>query len=114
MLKSSLCGYSDTYILIKGRIAIAAAEANAALRQADGRNKQVLLKKYALFTDCITKINNRQIDHANDLNVEMSMCNLREDNDNYSKTFRNFWRDCIGEPMLLSQIQYQNKRNNLC
>ena len=56
MLKSSLFCYNYTYILVKGRIAIAAAGANAVSRQADGRNKQVLLKNYASFTDCITKI----------------------------------------------------------
>ena len=39
MLKSSLCDYSDAYILFKGKITITGAGANAAARQADGRGK---------------------------------------------------------------------------
>ena len=37
--KSSLCDYSDAYILVKGRITITGAGADAAARQADERNK---------------------------------------------------------------------------
>ena len=43
MLKSSLCDYSDAYILVKGTIIIAGAGADAAARQADERDKTVLL-----------------------------------------------------------------------
>ena len=39
MLKTSLCDYSDTYILVKGRITIAGVGDNAGARQADERNK---------------------------------------------------------------------------
>ena len=35
MLKSSLCDYSDAYILVKGRITITGEGNTAALRQAD-------------------------------------------------------------------------------
>ena len=35
MLKSSLCDYSDAYILIKGKITITGAGADVATRQAD-------------------------------------------------------------------------------
>ena len=37
MLKLILCSYSDAYILVKGRITITGAGANAAERQADKR-----------------------------------------------------------------------------
>ena len=37
MLKSSLCHYSDAFILVKGRITIARARDDAAARQADER-----------------------------------------------------------------------------
>ena len=40
MLKSSLCDYSDAYILVKGTIKITGAGANAAARQADERDKR--------------------------------------------------------------------------
>ena len=37
MLRSSLCDYSDVYILVKGTITIAGAGADAAARHADER-----------------------------------------------------------------------------
>ena len=39
MLKSSLCDYSDSYILVKGKITITGAGDDAAARQADERVK---------------------------------------------------------------------------
>ena len=47
MLKSSLCNYGDAYILVKGRIKITGAGADAAARQADERNKGVMFKNCA-------------------------------------------------------------------
>ena len=38
MLKSSLCDYADTYILVKGTITITGAGDDAAARRADKRN----------------------------------------------------------------------------
>ena len=55
MLKSILCDYSNAYILVKGRIPITGAEANAAKRQADERNKGVIFKSCAPFTNCKLK-----------------------------------------------------------
>ena len=46
MLKSSLCDYSDAYILVKGTITIAGAGADAAARQAGERNKGVAFKNW--------------------------------------------------------------------
>ena len=40
MLKSSLCDYSDAYIPLKWTIRIIGAEADAAARQEDEKNKQ--------------------------------------------------------------------------
>ena len=42
MLKSSLCDYSDPYILFKGTISITGAGADAAVRQPDERDKSVI------------------------------------------------------------------------
>ena len=56
MLKSSLCDYSDAYILVKGTMAIAPAPAPAV--NLDKNNKEVVFKSCAPFTDCITEINN--------------------------------------------------------
>ena len=44
MLKSSLCDYSDAYILVKGTITITGAGADAAARRADERDKVGHLK----------------------------------------------------------------------
>ena len=76
MLKSSLCGYSDAYILVKGTITIAGAGADAAARQADERDKGVAFKNCAPFTNCIIEINNTQVDNAKDIDIVMSMYNL--------------------------------------
>ena len=47
MLKSSLCDYSDAYILVKRRITIIGVGNDPAPRQADGRNKGVIFKSCA-------------------------------------------------------------------
>ena len=96
MLKSSLCDYSDAYILVKGNIAIAGAGDNAAARQADERDKGVVFKNCAPFTNCISEINNTQVDNSKDIEIVMSMYNLIEYSDKYAKTserLRQYYRD---------------------
>ena len=66
MLKSSLCDYSDAYILVKGRITIAGEGAHAVARHADERDKGVAFKNCAPFINCISEVNNTQIDNAKD------------------------------------------------
>ena len=44
--------------------------------------------------DCITEINNTQVDNAKDLDVVMPMYNLIEYSDNYSKTPRTLYHIC--------------------
>ena len=85
MLRSSLCGYSDAYILVKGNISVN----NTAGAGADANNtdKKVIFKNCAPFTDCISKINNTQVDNAKDIDIVMPMYNVKEYSDNYSKTF---------------------------
>ena len=92
MLKSSLCDYIDAYILVKGRITIAGAGDDAAVRQADERDEGVAFKNCAPFTNCISEINNTQVDNAKDIDIVMPMYNLIEYSDNYVKTSSNFWR----------------------
>ena len=46
------------------------------------------------FTSCISKINNTQIDDAEYIDIVMSMYNLIEYSDNYSKTFGSLWQHC--------------------
>ena len=60
MLRSSLCDYSDAYILVKGNISVNNTAADGAA--ANNTNKKVIFKNCAPFTDCISKINNTQVD----------------------------------------------------
>ena len=55
MLKSSLCDYSDAYILVKGRIAITGAEVDDAARQVDERNKVAVFTNFSSFIICNRK-----------------------------------------------------------
>ena len=90
MLKSSLCDYSDAYILVKRKITIAGARDDAAARQADERDKGVAFKNCARFTNCISEINNTQIDNCKDIDIVMPLYNLLEYCDNYAKTSGGF------------------------
>ena len=98
MLKSSLCDYPDSYILIKGTITIAGAGDDAAARQANERYKGVVFKNCAPFTNCISEINNTQVDNAKDIDIVMPMYNLIEYSDNYAKTSGNLWKYYRDEP----------------
>ena len=80
MLRSSLCDYSDAYILVKGNITVNnTAGAGAA---ANNINKKVIFKNCAPFTNCVSEINNTQIDNTEYIDIEMSMYNLIEYTDN--------------------------------
>ena len=72
-LRSSLCYYSDAYVLVKGTITVgntAAADANA-----NNTNKKVIFKNCVPFISCISRINNTQIDDAHYIDVVMPMYN---------------------------------------
>ena len=92
MLRSILCDYSDAYILVKGNITVnnTAADGPAA----NNTNKKVLFKNCAPFTNCISKINNKDIDNAKCIDIVMPMYNLIEYSDNYSKTSGSLWQYC--------------------
>ena len=98
MLKSSFCDYSDAYILVKGTITINGRGADAAARQADERDKGVSFKNCAPFINCISEINNTQIDNAKDIDIVMPMYNLIEYSDNYAKTSGSLWQYFRDDP----------------
>ena len=71
MLKPSLCDCSDAFILAGGTITVTALAAGG------GNNGiEVVFTSCAPFIDCISEINNTQIDNAKDIDVVMSMYNL--------------------------------------
>ena len=92
MLKSNLCDYADACIFVKGRITISGARDDAAARQLNEKNKGVTFKNCAPFTKCTTKINNTDIDNAQDLDIVMPMYNLIKYSDNSSKTSGSLWQ----------------------
>ena len=97
MLRSSICDYSDAYIIAKGTITVARLAAPA---PADTAGKEVVFKNCAPFTDCKSKINNTQIDNAEEIDIVMPMYNLIEYSDNYSKTSGNLWQYYRDKPAL--------------
>ena len=56
MLRSSLCDYSDAYILVQGNVTVNNTAVAGAV--ANKTNKKVTCKNCAPFTNCISKINN--------------------------------------------------------
>ena len=57
ILKSSICDYSNAYIIFKGNIGV------------NNANENVIIKNCAPFIDCINKISNTQVDNAKDIDV---------------------------------------------
>ena len=84
MIRSSLCDYKNAYILAKGTITVPNTAAAGAAE--NNTNKKLIFKNCAPFTDCITKINNTQVDDAQKIDIVMPMYNLIEYSDTYLKT----------------------------
>ena len=61
MLRSDLCDFSDAYIVVEGHITLEGDN------DANKRNKNLAFKKNAPFINCISKINGKKIDNAEDL-----------------------------------------------
>ena len=80
-IKSSLCDYSDIFILVTGNITVAA-----------DNDRDVAFKNCAPFSTCTTKINHVFVDKANHIYIALPMHNLNEYSDNYSDTSGSLWR----------------------
>ena len=63
-LESSLCDYSDAYILVTGNI------------NSRGNDTKSAFKNCAPFRTCITQINETFVDEAKHINITMPMYNL--------------------------------------
>ena len=66
--------------------------------EADKKNKELIFKICAPFTDCISEINSTLVDNIKDLDVVMLMYNLIKYNSNYSKSFGSLWQCYRDEP----------------
>ena len=84
--KSSLCDYSDAFILVTGNITVAA-----------DNDTDFAFKDCAPFFTCTTKISDSLVDEAHHFYIAMPMYNLTEYNDNYSDTSGNLWQFKRGE-----------------
>ena len=84
MLRSDFCDYSDTYLVGKGTITVTDPDNNM-------YDKKKTFKNNALFTSCISKINNTLIDNAEYLDFVMLMYNLIENSKNYSQITESLW-----------------------
>ena len=89
-LESSLCDYSDAYILVTWNITVTrrnAANEDIALNAAT----QVVFKNCAPFKNFRTEINDTFVDSADFINITMPMYNLIEYRDSYSDTSGSLW-----------------------
>ena len=72
---------SDAYILVSGTISVANTTSEGAT--AKNNNKKLVFKNCTPFNDCISKINNTQVDNAKDIDIVMPMYYLIECRDDY-------------------------------
>ena len=96
MLRSDLCDFSYSYIVVKGKSTVTNPNN-------DPYEKKLALKNNALilihkFLSCISKINNTLIDNAEDLDIVMPLYNLLEYNKNHRKTIGSLWNYYRDEP----------------
>ena len=94
MIRLDLCDYSNTYIVVKGRISVSGTN------NANRRNKNLILKNNYPFRSCISKMNNTFIKNEADLDIVMPTYNLLEYSENYSRTsetLRNYYRDELSD-----------------
>ena len=80
--ESTICDYSDAYILVTRTIVVVGGN----------NNTKVAFKNCAPFRKCRTEINETFIDEAEHINIAMPMYNLIEYRDNYSDTSGSLWQ----------------------
>ena len=90
-IESSLCDYSDAYILVTGNIAVKRRNADDTADIALGAITQIAFKNCAPFEKCSTEIDGTLADYANFINFTMPMYNLIEYSGNYSDTSGSLW-----------------------
>ena len=112
MLKSSLCDYSDAYILVKETITVDNTAAEGAA--ANNANEKVIFKNCAPFTNCISEINNTQVDNTKDIDIVMPLYNLIEYSDSYAKTSGSLWQYCLDKSALnIADAIVDSREDNL-
>ena len=113
MIRSNLCSYSDAYILVKGTITVPNMAATSAA--VNHTNKKVIFTNCAPFIDCITELNNTQVEDAQNIDVVMPMYNLIEYSDAHSKLSGSLWEHYRDKPALdvnSELIEFPANNNN--
>ena len=90
-IESSLCDYSDAYILVTGDIAVKKRNDDNTNNIDITQATQVVFKNCAPFNKCKTEINETFVDEVDFFNFTMPMYNLIEYSDNYSDTSGSLW-----------------------
>ena len=76
LIESSVCDFSDAYILITGNINVTGGD----------HNTKVIFKNCTPFEKSSTEIDGTLVNEANFINITMPIYNLIEYSDNYSDT----------------------------
>ena len=85
-IKSSLCDYSDPFILVTGNITVTS-----------NSDTDVAFKNCAPFSTCKTVIIDVFVDEASHIYIAMPMYNLIKYSDNYSDTSGSLWQFKLDE-----------------
>ena len=104
-----MCDYSDAYILVTGNIKV--ENGNDATR--------VAIKNCHPFTKASFKLNNEQVDTADNLDLTMNLVNMLEYSDNYADTTGSLYqykrpeprdanRNAVNLATTLSSFKYQS------
>ena len=109
MLRSSLCDYSDGYILVSTTITV---PNTAAVGAAIINIRNITTKNCASFTNYIGEINNPQVDNAKDIGIVMPMYNSIAYSDHYSKTSESLWHYYRDKPFLGNDATTNFPANN--
>ena len=80
-IESSLCDYSDAYVLVKENINVTVGD----------NNTKVAFKNCTPFEKCSTGIAGTLVVEADFINIKMPMYNLIEYSNNYSDTLGRLW-----------------------
>ena len=92
MLRSDLCDFSDAYIVVRGNITVTEPI------NAKQKDESVAFKNNAPLVNFISKINDKQIENVEDLDIVLPMYNLLEYSKNYRKTTGSLWNYYRDEP----------------
>ena len=92
MLRSDLCDFSDAYIVARGNITVTEPI------NAKQKDESVAFKNNAPLVNFISKINDKQIENVEDLDIVLPMYNLLEYSKNYRKTTGSLWNYYRDEP----------------